>query len=152
MKNCKCKTEAVELPKDHLFKPGQSGNPAGKKKGTRNKTTLAVEALIEGEAETLGRKTIELALAGDTTALRMCLDRVCPLRKGAPVTIDLPAHLTTAQDVAEAISLVVQAVANGEISPDEGGVVSGILETRRKAIETVDLENRLTALEQGLGK
>jgi hypothetical protein len=35
------------------FEPGKSGNPAGKLKGTRNKTTLAVEALLDGEAETI---------------------------------------------------------------------------------------------------
>jgi hypothetical protein len=47
------------------FQPGQSGNRAGKRKGTRNKVTLAVEALLDGEAETLTRKAIELAKAGD---------------------------------------------------------------------------------------
>jgi Family of unknown function (DUF5681) len=52
------------------FEPGQSGNPAGNPKGTRNKTTLAVEALLDGEAETLTRKAIELAKAGDLAALR----------------------------------------------------------------------------------
>jgi hypothetical protein len=52
------------------FKPGQSGNPAGKPRGSRNRTTLAVEALLDGEAETLTRKAIELAKAGDLAALR----------------------------------------------------------------------------------
>jgi hypothetical protein len=56
------------------FKPGQSGNPAGKPRGSRNRTTLAVEALLDGEAETLTRKAIELAKAGDLAALRVCLD------------------------------------------------------------------------------
>jgi hypothetical protein len=51
------------------FEPGKSGNPAGKLKGTRNKTTLAVEALLDGEAETITRKAIELAKDGDLAAL-----------------------------------------------------------------------------------
>ena len=58
------------------FQPGQSGNPAGKPKGARNKTTLAVEALLDGEAEALTRKAIERALEGDSVALRLCLERI----------------------------------------------------------------------------
>jgi len=56
------------------FRPGQSGNPRGKEKGTRNLATMLLEALLEGEAEEIGRKTIELALAGDSRALKACLD------------------------------------------------------------------------------
>src|SRR5262249_56129390 len=72
------------------FEPGKSGNPAGKLKGTRNKTTLAVEALLDGEAETITRKAIELAKAGDLAALRVCLDRIAPPRKDRPVLFELP--------------------------------------------------------------
>jgi Family of unknown function (DUF5681) len=72
------------------FQPGLSGNPAGKPKGTRNKTTLAVEAPLDGEAETLTRKAIELAKAGDLAALRVCLDRIAPPRKDRPVLFELP--------------------------------------------------------------
>ncbi|MET8524060.1 DUF5681 domain-containing protein, partial [Nocardioides sp. NPDC004968] len=57
------------------FKRGQSGNPAGKPRGARHKVTLAIEALLEGEAGALTRKAIELGLAGDMTALRLCMDR-----------------------------------------------------------------------------
>jgi hypothetical protein len=66
------------------FEPGKSGNPAGKLKGTRNKTTLAVEALFDGESETITRKAIELAKDGDLAALRLCLDRIAPPRKCVP--------------------------------------------------------------------
>ena len=61
------------------FKPGNPGRP----KGARHKTTLAIEALLDGEAEALTRKAIELAKAGDLVALRLCLDRICPPRKDA---------------------------------------------------------------------
>src|SRR5262245_47204912 len=43
------------------FEPGQRGNPSGRPKGARNKTTIAVEALLDNEAEALTRKLIELA-------------------------------------------------------------------------------------------
>ena len=53
---------AVEIQnKKHLWKKGESGNPAGKKTGTRHRTTLAVERLLDGEGEELTRKAIELA-------------------------------------------------------------------------------------------
>src|SRR5687768_16932362 len=68
------------------FQKGQSGNPDGRPKGSRNATTLAVESLLDGEAEALTRKAVELAIAGDIAALRLCLDRVLPPRKDRPVT------------------------------------------------------------------
>jgi hypothetical protein len=69
--------------------PGQSGNPAGKPKGTRNRATVAAEALLEGEAEMLTRKAIELGLSGDTTALRLCLERLMPPRKDRSISFSL---------------------------------------------------------------
>src|SRR5271166_5794025 len=72
------------------FKPGQSGNPAGKPKGARNKTTLAVEALLDGEAEALTRKAIEKALEGDSVALRLCLERIIPVRRERPTPFAMP--------------------------------------------------------------
>ena len=57
---------------------GESGNPRGKRQGARHRTTLAAEALLDGEAKALTRKAIELALAGETVALRLCLDRILP--------------------------------------------------------------------------
>ena len=82
-------SENTEKIQGTKFAPGQSGNPAGKPKGARNKTTLAIEALLEGEADALTRKAIEMAKDGDGPALRMCLDRLAPPRKDSPVCFDL---------------------------------------------------------------
>jgi hypothetical protein len=51
------------------FEKGRSGNPAGRRVGCRNKTTIAAAALLAGEAEALTRKVVELALVGDPTAI-----------------------------------------------------------------------------------
>ena len=91
------------------FKPGQSGNPSGKPKGARNKVTLAIEALLDGEAEELTRKAIELAKTGDIPALRICLDRILPPRRDRPVAFELP-KIESAKDAANAISAVLAAV------------------------------------------
>jgi hypothetical protein len=74
-----------------IVSPLRSGNPAGRPRGARNRATIAAEALLEGEAEALTRKAIELAMAGDPTALRLCLERLVPPRKGRAVAFDLPA-------------------------------------------------------------
>lgn len=130
------------------FEPGKSGNPNGRKSGSRNKVTLAMEELLEGEAEVLTRKAIELAQEGDATALRICFDRLYPPRKGGPVRLELPDVIDSAEDVSAAVGAVVKSVAEGEISPEEAQTVSAILETKRKAIETVEIERRLTELER----
>jgi len=72
------------------FEKGQSGNPAGRPPGARHKATVAAEAMLDGEVEALTRKAIELALAGDTTALRLCLDRILPPRCERPTSFELP--------------------------------------------------------------
>ncbi|MGB8669027.1 MAG: DUF5681 domain-containing protein [Pseudolabrys sp.] len=61
-----------------VFKPGKSGNPSGKPKGARNKTTVAREKLLDDDAATITSKAIELAKNGDLTALRLCLERIIP--------------------------------------------------------------------------
>ncbi|WP_233999345.1 DUF5681 domain-containing protein, partial [Erythrobacter sp. HI0063] len=62
------KPATIGRKQDGTFKPGQSGNPAGRPVGARHATTLAVEALLEGEHEKLTRTAIDKALEGDTTA------------------------------------------------------------------------------------
>lgn len=128
------------------FQPGQSGNPAGRPAGSRNATTLAVEALLEGEAVAITRRAIEAALAGDMAAVRLVMDRVAPPRKSRPLQIDLP-DVADARGIAQAQATVVASVAGGEITPDEGMALSGLLEARRRALETEELAVRLQRLE-----
>jgi len=122
-----------------------SGNP-GRPKGARHKTTLAVEALLEGEAEALTRAVIDKALQGDVTAQRLCMDRIAPARKDSPVTLHLP-EMSSARDAATTAQSVLSAVAGGEVTPSEGAAVMGLIETYRKTLETSELEERITALE-----
>lgn len=132
---------------DTRFKPGRSGNPNGRPEGSRSKTTLAMEALLKGEAEKLTRKAIEKALEGDMVAMRLCMDRLFPPRKGSPISINLP-KVETIADVLAAQGVVIGAVADGELTPDEGQTMATILEAKRKAIETEELERRIATLEQ----
>ena len=128
------------------FKPGTSGNPAGKAPGTRHRVTRAVEALLEGQHEALTQKAIDKALEGDGMALRLCLDRIAPARKDSPVSFALPPILT-ASDTVQASASLLAAVAAGEVTPDEAGRVMALLSAHRSLVETGDHEKRIEALE-----
>lgn len=127
---------------DGTFGPGNPGKP----QGARHKATQAALALLDGQAEALTQKAVETALAGDTAALRLCLERIAPPRKDAPVTFALPA-MTTAADAAKGAAAVLAAVATGDLTPTEGAHVMGLIETYRRTLETTELEARLAALE-----
>ena len=129
---------------DGTFAPGNT--LGGRTPGSRNKTTVAVEALLEGEHEALTRAAIDKALDGDTTALRLCLDRIAPPRKDSPVTFELPA-IRSVEDAVAASSAILSAVAAGEVTPDEAGRVMSLLTAHKQLVETCDLESRLAALE-----
>lgn len=127
---------------DGTFTTGNTGRP----KGARNRTTIAVLELLEGQAEALAQRAVELALGGDTTALRLCLERIAPPRRDAPVTFTLPA-MTTARDAAEAAAAVLQAVAEGSLTPGEGAAVMTLIDSYRRTLEITELEARVASLE-----
>ena len=129
---------------DGTFGPGNPGKP----QGARHKATQAALALLDGQAEALTQKAVETALAGDTAALRLCLERIVPPRKDAPVTFALP-PMTAAADAAKGAAAVLAAVAIGDLTPTEGAHVMGLIETYRRTLETSELEARLAALEDG---
>ena len=129
------------------FQPGRSGNPQGRPPGSRNKTTRAIDALFDGEAEALTRKAIELAKAGDLVALRLCLDRICPPRKDRPVPFALP-ELRTAEDAKLAASALLKAVADGDLTPSEASEIGRLLDSYTRILERAEFEQRLIRLEE----
>jgi hypothetical protein len=129
------------------FEPGNSGNPHGRPKGSRNKTTLALEALLDGEAAAIIRKAIEKAVDGDMAALRLCVERVLPARRDRPVAFELP-KIETAADASKASSAVLAACAEGTLSTREAAEVMALIATHRKTLELTEIEERLRALEE----
>lgn len=126
-------------------RPFEPGNP-GRPKGARHRSTRAIEALLEGEAEEITRKAIELAKGGGIAALRLCLERIAPPRKDSPISIHLPT-VESATDAKAASAAIVTAMAEGEVTPDEAARVMGVLLSHKQIIETADLEARIAALE-----
>jgi hypothetical protein len=135
----KCAGKARGRP----FEPGNQGKP----KGTRHKVTRAVESLLEGEAECLTRKAIEKALEGDLTALRLCLDRICPVRRDRPIAFELP-PLRSISDAVLAMSALTVGVAKGEITPNEAGELGKLVDVYARTLLATELEARVAKLEK----
>ena len=129
------------------FQKGQSGNPAGRPAGSRNNATLACEALLEGQAEALTQKAVEMALAGDVTALKLCIERICPVRRDRPVSFKLPA-VTSARDAADISAAVMAAVSNGDITLSEASEIGKLIDSYVKAYQVAELDDRNVRLEE----
>jgi hypothetical protein len=128
------------------FEKGESGNPAGRPRGSRNRATLMMESLLADDAEATGRKAIEMAKQGDMPAIRLCMDRLAPARKGEPVAFDLPPLDKPADSVAAAATIVA-AVAAGELTPSEAAELAKVVDVYVRAIATKAFDERLTKLE-----
>ena len=113
------------------FEKGRSGNPAGRRPRSRNKATLAAAA----ESEALTRTAVELALAGDPTAMRLCIERILPPCRERAVKFTLP-PIESAEDISGAMKAVTAALAKEDITPGEAATIAGVAETFARAIET----------------
>lgn len=120
------------------FGPGNPGKPVG----ARHKATQAALALLEGEGEALARKAVEMALGGDVMALRLCLERLVPVRKDAVIKFDLP-DLNRTQDAPAASRAVLKALADGLMAPADAETALKVIEGWRQ--EQGRLENRQQA-------
>ena len=119
---------------------------SGRPKGARNKKTLAIESLLEGQAEALTQTAISKALEGDGLALRLCIERIAPAPMDKLVSFPLP-DMKDAIDASKAASNVLTAVSEGELTPIEGTRVMGLIDSYRRTLELTEIEERLQALE-----
>jgi hypothetical protein len=126
------------------FQPGQSGNPAGRQRGSRNKRTILAEKLFDDSAETLVKALIALAQQGHPAALRLAMDRICPT-KDAPVPFELPA-IASAEDAVGAMASIVQGLADGDITPSEAGKLARVVQTFAQTVSTAVLEQQVQDL------
>src|SRR5262245_52076276 len=129
------------------FQKGQSGNPAGRPRGSRNKTTVLMQNLLDGEAEAIARKAIEMAKDGDMAAIRVCMDRLASIRRKDPIAFELP-PMDKARDTVAAVAAVVSAVAAGDLTTSEAAEVAKIIDIYVRALATTAFEERLEKLER----
>ncbi len=124
------------------FTSGNSGRP----KGARNKKTLAIDSLLEGQAEALTQTAITKALDGDSMALRLCMERIAPAPKDNSVSFTLP-HMSNALDASQAAGSVLTAVSEGNLTPIEAKRVMELIDSYRRTLELTEIEERLRAVE-----
>ena len=124
------------------FAAGNTGRP----KGSRNKSTIAIESLLQGQAEALTQTAVTKALEGDSVALRLCIERIAPAPKDQPVSFNLP-KMKNAMDASEAAGSVLSAVSAGELTPIEAMRVMGLIDIYIRSLELTEIEERLQALE-----
>jgi hypothetical protein len=130
-------------------RPFEPGNKFGRGRptGSRNKSTMALQTMMEQHGEAIVKKTVLMAIQGDKMAIRLCLERLLPARRNSTIRFKLP-PINSATDVARSLSKVVQAVATGKLAPAEGELLTAILERLQRNIQTLDLEKRVGALER----
>jgi len=133
------------------FQKGQSGNPNGRPKGSRNKSTILFDRLLDENAQALIEKAIELAKAGDVPSLRLCIDRIVPARKDRHIEFNLP-EMSTAADAVNAAAALAKAVATGELTPSEAADLGKLVESYTRALQGAEFEERLSKLEKAIAK
>lgn len=129
------------------FLKGKSGNPNGKPKGARHKSSLLAEKLFSDEIQDICKGVIGEAKAGNMQAAKIVLDRLLPPRKDRFIEIDLP-KIENCSDVLMAVGRIADAVGTGQISPSEGEALARIVDIQTRALELNEHEQRLTALER----
>ena len=126
------------------FKKGESGNPKGRPQGVRDRR-LQARDLFAQHREELIAIAIKKAVEGDTQALRMCLDRICPTIK----PIDAPVLLGVLPDtLAGRGEQVLRQLAEGGLPPDVATTILAAIAAQARIVETSELERRVAALER----
>ncbi len=128
------------------FQKGQSGNPAGRPRGSRNRAAMLLQNLLDDDAETIARKAIDLAKEGDIAAIRLCMDRIAPARKSDAIVFELP-PLDNAADTVAAAAAIVAAVAAGDLTPSEAAELAKVVDVYVQALAAAGFEERLARLE-----
>lgn len=127
------------------YKKGQSGNPAGRRPGIPDKRSELRRSLAE-HAPALLKKAVDLALEGDTAALKLCVDRLMPPARARDEAVPVPGLMGTASLTQQA-QAIIEALARGELAPAEAGAIMGALASAARAKEIDELEQRIQALE-----
>ena len=143
--------ELASAPRERSgqFKPGVSGNPRGRPKGSRDPRTVILAQLVDADGAAIVGKLIEQAKAGEPWAVRLVVERILP-RHERRVSVELP-PVTDAESVGRAIAAVIDLAADSKLTLDEARAFLGLIEAQRKAIETGDLAIRLELLEAEKG-
>jgi hypothetical protein len=130
-------------------RPFQPGNQCGqgRPRGSRNKKTIQWQEMLSEHGAALLKKCVLMAMQGDRSAMRLCMDRLVPPCKESPAQLRLPS-MTSAAGLAQAQAAVLDAYSRGQLTASQAATMSELLDKYRQSLETEQLEARLQALEQ----
>src|SRR5215471_19296713 len=128
------------------FQPGQSGNPAGRAVGSRNKKTLAVEAALFDRAQELVDDLVERAKNGEPAAMRLAMERILPVGRGRPLPIELPSIRST-EDALAAADVIMDALKEGAISAREAVDLLRVVEGLTRLTGAIDFIKKVARRE-----
>jgi hypothetical protein len=127
------------------FSPGNAAG-SGRPTGSRNKATQAAQGLFAEYAEPVTKKCVALAMQGDSTGMRLAMERILPARRSAPLQFKLP-KMKSLSDIPKGAHAILTAVAEGQLTPDDGDRVMALLERYGRILETTGILPRLEVLE-----
>jgi hypothetical protein len=128
------------------FQPGQSGNPAGRAVGSRNKKTIAMEEAFLAQAEALVQNVVDRAMRGEPAAMRLCMERVLPVGRGRPLPIDLPT-IRSAEDAQAAAAVIAGALKEGAISAREAVDLLRVVEGFTRLAGAIEIIKKIARAE-----
>jgi len=128
------------------FQKGQSGNPAGRPRGSRNRKIIMLQNILDTEGEAILQQAMEMAKEGNAVALRLCMERLLPKRRHEPLECELP-PMRKAADSVTAMGDIAAAVGAGELAPAEAAALAKVVTGFVQAFYTHGLDERLTRVE-----
>lgn len=136
-------------PKGKAKPRGMNG---GCKTGSRNKVSLAADNIFDGESESLSRQAIDMALSGDRVMLKLCIDRVCPVKRSTPIKLPGLPKVKATKDLSKLTGFLLESVGSGKLSATDAEVLSRVVDKHSHALKLCDLAHRLQEVEELLSK
>jgi hypothetical protein len=135
----------MDTPRGRPFEPGNQF-ARGRRKGSRNRPKCGDDLLDKSEPK-LMEECIRRAQEGDRTALRLCVERINPARRGVPLSFKLPTIRST-QDAERAAEKVSAALHRGQCTLAEATEAMRFLRAHTQLLQDLQMESRLEALEE----
>lgn len=111
------------------FAPGQSGNPSGRPKGTRNRLTIQMGRTLAEKASDLAKSIAAQALdGGDAKAARVMIDMIAAAEEHDALQEIAQMPTACRTDIEALASRIAQFATEGAVSPVTAGRLLDVLQ------------------------